>query len=107
MVTYEAKRRAPMPRGNYKLKWNPDGQAVLLQEMGRLGLNQKDLLQRAGVSRSTLYFQRRPERGANKGGTTRADTAYRIANVLATEDLGRVPTREEQDVWLCRCFETL
>lgn len=96
-----------MPRGNYKLKWNLDGQAVLLQEMGRLGLKQKDLLKRARVSRSTLYFQRKPERGANKGGTTRADTAYRIANVLATENLGRAPTREEQDVWLRRCFEAI
>jgi hypothetical protein len=94
-----------MPLGHYKLKQTPDGQVVLLQEMGRLGLKQKDLVRLAGVSRSTLYFQRNPERGVNKGGTTRADTAYRIAKALAQTELKREPKRKELDKWLNRCFE--
>jgi hypothetical protein len=94
-----------MPRGHYRLKRAPNGQAVLLQEMGRLGLKQKDLVRLTGVSRSTLYFQSNPERGVKKGGTTRADTAYRLVKALAQTDLKREPTKKELDRWLSRCFE--
>ena len=94
-----------MPLGHYKLKQSSDGQVVLLQEMGRLGLKQKDLVRLAGVSRSTLYFQLNPERGVNKGGTMRVDTAYRLAKALAQTDLKREPVRKELDRWLNRCFE--
>lgn len=94
-----------MPLGNYKLKQAPDGQVVLLQEMGRLGLKQKELVRLAGVSRSTLYFQMHPDRGKKKGGTTRADTAYRFAKALAQTELKREPTKKELEKWLNRCFE--
>jgi hypothetical protein len=96
-----------MPLGHYKLKQTSDGQVVLLQEMGRLGLKQKDLVHLAGVSRSTLYFQYNPKRGVKKAGTTRADTAYRLAKALAQTELKREPSRKELNTWLNRCFESI